>query len=254
VFAVRVTRGGVLVGDHPFTLRTNYVDGSGGHDHTNRRTDNNENYGYFISQQGSRQQGRPLSENTLTNVMNAFEYVASIWGDTMKIIATSGRHPKFLTDTMKIVERIAGLELLPEGTNYVKVGGTTEHHGPPASATDHNHYGTGRLTTQVQTIADSFTVAFERYRLRINDMSLPLGGAFDIFASWDQDVIEPNCRQQGHGHCGHRRGTNADISFQVINPQGQQVLTTSRQRRRLLEIIRNIAGFPVTHRDHYHIQ
>jgi len=252
-----MTRGGKPVTGHPFRLTTEYVDSSGGHDHfADRRNVNftRENYGHFILTRTNGHIDRPYQGETQLNGIEEFHYAASIWGDSMRIKIESTQLPKLLNDSVTIAERVPDLELLPERDSYVRVGGTDEHRGPPDFIEDRNHYGTATLIEDVTAIADSFAVEYENHRLRINDMSLPFGGAFDINGNWEQDVIEPNCRQPGFGHCGHRRGQNADISFQLINPRGQQVVMTGRQRLLLLQIITLIAGAPYQHSSHLHVQ
>ncbi len=91
-------------------------------------------------------------------------------------------------------------------------------------------------------------------------MSLPNGGGFDISGDWDADfdlTVAGNtriCEQAGNGHCGHRLGENADVGFRIIDPQGQDILMTTRQRLKLYQIIIFIAGYPYEHSNHFHIQ
>jgi murein endopeptidase len=144
--------------------------------------------------------------------------------------------------------------------NYDKVGGTCNHHGPRndnlhmnCRTPDNNHYGTALLLESIQSIADSFNTLYPVLSIRINDMSLPFGGGFDISANWDEDISNPNCLQLGHGHCTHRLGRNADISFRAIN-NNSSINLNSAQLRILFDIIENFYGSPHEHSDHYHLQ
>lgn len=84
-------------------------------------------------------------------------------------------------------------------------------------------------------------------------MSLPYGGGFDIYGRWEQDIAQTTCRQSGFGHCTHRMGETADVSFDVINPQGSRVPLTDEQKTDLELIINAISGAPVVHSDHFHV-
>jgi hypothetical protein len=255
-----MTRGGRPVRNHTVKLWTNYVNGSGGHDHTDyRRPDNNNNYGYFL-RTGSTQQVRPLEGTTdALGRINNLTYGASVFGDEMKVYLKSTRN-KLFKDSVTIIERITNLNILSTGNNYVLVGGTCNHHGPRddndyqnCRNPNNNHYGTARLINAVQAIADSFHTSYHNLRLRINDMSLSNGGGFDISGHWDTDVIV-DCNHRGH--CTHRIGTNADISFYASNTQDQRVTLTNAQQRKLILIITGIYGTPniETTRAHFHLQ
>jgi murein endopeptidase len=111
--------------------------------------------------------------------------------------------------------RVPGLVLFPGGTKHIKVGGTCEHHGPGGGGScetpDNNHWGTNRLGQAIQAIANAYDSLHRRVRLRINDMSLPHGGLFDVNGNWLTD------------HREHREGINADIGYNGLDSLNQAV-------------------------------
>jgi hypothetical protein len=208
-FEVQMTRARKSVADHPFLIRTDYVRGSGGHDHDNTRgtvrEDNNDNYGYF-SAGTSPTQRRPLENLTGGNGRFSANYHASIWGDTMRVHLES-RDNRLLKDSVSVVERVAELELLPESPNYTPIGGTCAHHGPSdrgipegCQTPNSNHWATAAVNENIEAIAAEYGRLFPRLpRLDINDMSLPFGGRFDINGRWVGD------------HTYHRNGLDVDV-------------------------------------------
>ena len=142
-----------------------------------------------------------------------FEYVASLWGDTMKVYVESLEN-KLLKDSVKVVEKIPDLHVLGAGTNYSLIGGTNEHHGPPNYQDNHNHYGTTNVIRDIVNIANEWHNELPTEELlRINDISLPFGGKFDVNGSW-----------RG-AHQTHREGKDVDIRTELYyyNSQGQIV-------------------------------
>jgi murein endopeptidase len=170
----------------------------------------------------------------------------------MRIFVRSNRHPELLFDSVTVVERVPDFVLLPDGVSYVKVGGTCSHHGPRddnananCQTTDNNHWGTSRLVGIIVAVADSFAAKYPNHRLRINDMSLPNGGKFEIDGSWSVNA----------DHQEHRSGGNADVSLDAYK-DGDRISLDSRQRRRLWDLILDLAGRRAgdeTSRNHYHI-
>ena len=243
---VAVSFSGILyTGLPPYAVRLTSapVDSSGGHSHTaNRPT------GLFLSSGGA-------AENTITLETGLdtirSRYQASLFGGNERIIATMTLSSAY-ADTDTVVVRVPDLVLLPEGTTYDKVGGTCRHHGPRndtlyrnCRTPDDDHWGTSRLLRIVQAVADSFAAKYPALRLQINDMSLPLGGKFAIDGSWSATA----------DHQEHRMGTNADVTLDAFR-NGQKVPLDSRQRRRLWDLILDLAGRRAgdeTDRNHYHI-
>jgi hypothetical protein len=199
-FAVRWTRGGILQGDQPFRLTTDYVDGSGGHDHiTPRRPNADENYGRFISTMDGAT-GRPFQGRTRSDQMVPFDYVASQFGGQM-VLRVQATENALLWDTLSVVERVPGLEPLPGPTDYYeKVGGTNEHHGPPDSEPDNNHWGHRDVLSSLVQIATTWRILYPNEAiLMINDLSLPNGGLFDKDGNWSPP------------HSTHRNGRDIDV-------------------------------------------
>ena len=102
---------------------------------------------------------------------------------------------------MTIIVRVPNLYPMPSG-NWRLTGQLPVH---PI-----NHYGTYYTIVNTHSMADDFYEQFDA-TLGINDMSLKWGGGFDIYGNWLDDITSPQCRQKGHGHCSHRKGTGVDI-------------------------------------------
>lgn len=104
--------------------------------------------------------------------------------------------------------KVPGLSLLGASSDYVKVGGTPGHLGPPSSTTDNNHWGTGELHALIGRIARNFR-AVSTGKLRINDMSLPWGGKFDMLGTWDQNPGKHTTKY------GHGMGRAVDVPYRT---------------------------------------
>lgn len=129
------------------------------------------------------------------------------------------------TSTATLTVAMPNLSLLDDATYYDKTGGTCDHPGPnarglPASCTapDDNHYvysspvdpndPTSNPSLQLQRAAQIF-LKTTKSKMRLNDMSLPDGGGFDIFGQWDSNVNATTCTRSGH--CWHRLGKSVDV-------------------------------------------
>jgi len=188
-----------------------------------------------------------------------FKFLASQFGGSERIKAKLVSDTT-KTDTLSLITRVPGLQLLPEGTNYVKVGGTCRHHGPegPAgcSTPDNDHWGKLAMIQGISSIADSFAQYYPGYRIRINDISLPYGGGFDLGGNWEDDIIDKFASRDTCnlvGHCTHREGNIADISYFVRPPSGPDSLFTEPQKRRVRRILDNAASSVLQH-GHYHFR
>ncbi|MEN8191430.1 MAG: hypothetical protein ABFS12_01355 [Bacteroidota bacterium] len=215
-FFVSLTRGGKHLGNHKFKIFTNFVPGSGGHNHSNPRTtitDNKKywNYGHFRKTKSPKVLANPLNDSTTVNYLkDEYNYFSSRWGDIMKIILISKKN-NLLTDTLLITEKVLNLVQLEPGENYKLIGGTCYHHGPsdkskkevPDSCRtpDNNHFGTADVVNRIKRIAKSWDKKYSEKEiiLEINDMSLPFGGKFDYKGNWEAP------------HSSHREGVNVDI-------------------------------------------
>ena len=249
------------------TIKARIIPGSGGHNHTDDQP-LEDSLGVFITYGANPDTSQGMiTAKTDANGLIHFSYRSPRFAGEIELTATTVAELDTLVARDTLLVEVPDLELLGNGINYIKIGGTCNHHGPrndnlfPNCRTpDNNHYGIENLRDDVVAIADSFAVEFPNHLIQINDMSLPNGGGFDISGDWDADfdlTVAGNtriCEQAGNGHCGHRLGENADIGFRIIDPQGQDILTTPEQRRGLLEIITRISGDPFEHNDHYHIQ
>jgi len=213
-FTVRLTRGGKPIENHPFGLTTDYVDSSGGHSHvTPRRTEKRENDGHFILRRTGTDYDRPYNGSTQSNGEERFDYVASIFGDIMRVRVDS-RMNQLLWDTLSVVERVPGLIRLPASPSYVRVGGTCNHHGPsdklaansPCQTPDNNHWGERKVIEALFFISGAWKVNFPNESiLVINDISLPNGGLFDVKGNWQPE------------HSSHRNGRDVDVRTELPN-------------------------------------
>lgn len=111
----------------------------------------------------------------------------------------------------KVTVQVPGLVNLAESpTPFLRffrlVGQTATH--------PDNHWGTPNTRTNIQLVALDFLGMSCDTRscahLRINDMSLPLGGMFDICATWNPESTCARTPDKG-GHFWHRTGTGVDI-------------------------------------------
>ena len=234
---IQLTRGKQGVPNQAFAITTRYVDASGGHDHiTPRRMETStaqrrENFGYFILQRTNEVVDRPCQGVTQSNGREGLGYVASMFGDSMRIVieSTDPLKSKFLRDSITIVEKVDSLRLLGPGDDYVLIGGTCAHNGPSDRASvpqqcrtpNNNHWARTDVVTSLEDIADDYRSQFpDNTLLHINDMSLPLGGRFDIAANWE-----------GYGdHQYHRQGTDVDVRSSTI-PGDDRYIDTNRNGR-----------------------
>jgi hypothetical protein len=139
-------------------------------------------------------------------------------------------------------------EELQEGENYVLTGSYGQRRCNGSLVTSrhiHNHYGTSLLTGLIPIIANSFTYEFPGCKLRINDMSLPGGGLFDINNNWTPP----------HGE--HRLGNHADIEFNYQTDKGCKHMN-EKMLKKLLKIaaavdsVLNVRQY--IHPDHWHLR
>lgn len=237
-FRTKITRGGKVLKKHSIKLWSNYIDGTGGHNHVLPRRPSDaftfirsgvtvnvpserarrQNYGSFFSYRSGAtfdsdsMKGMVLTRPTQDTV-SRFEYIASIWGDSMKIFLKSIENPLLSIDSVKIIERIPNLDSIGEGADYTLTGGREEHHGPPTYQTDQNHFGTAVTINNIRNIASDYRQRFNLL-LVINDMSLPNGGKFDIEGEWRGS------------HATHREGKNVDIRSRDI--EGDRYIDANR--------------------------
>lgn len=120
--------------------------------------------------------------------------------------------------------RVAGLRELLPGVNYDLVGQTAIH--------PDNHFGNTRFNGKLVRVANLYAAAFPGNKIRYNDISLRLGGIFDLGADWLPL------------HASHRFGEDIDIG---LVPASQS---------RLLAIIIAAAGIRTrdVEKDHWHLR
>lgn len=154
-------------------------------------------------------------------------YFAGEVGGEELLMANSTLDP-MVTDAKVILVRVPRLGPLGVSSAYRLTGQTPEH--------PDNHNGTAFTVVRTILIALDYLEATTT-TLGINDMSLPLGGLFDVSGRWQEDTNFPGCRVT-RGHCGHREGKSVDISRFVGNPQDPNDLTfvSCAKDRKLSEI------------------
>jgi len=177
----------------PVTLSLGQIDGEGGH----------------INHAGTRPLGTLAATQGVTDGTGAFRttYTSSIFGGEVAIIA---HVPTLGPDKGDRVGVGVTLSSLGAGTYYNLVGATATH--------PDNHYGTTTALTNLPLIANDYKAQFypdgangptpipDADKLRYNDMSLIVGGKFDINAAWD-----PN-----DDHQEHRVGINCDVPYNNV--------------------------------------
>lgn len=105
-----------------------------------------------------------------------------------------------------------GLTEMPAGDNYF-----CEPNPPQSTAHTASNFGTQKLISAIQIIADEYHAAFPKADvLYVYDMSLPYGGIIDVNRNWKRPFF------------GHEYGIDADIS-KIEVPQ--------ENRAKLLEIM-----------------
>ena len=138
------------------------------------------------------------------------------------------------SDQITVQLGVSGLGALSAGTKYRFTGITTMH---PES-----HYGNAALNAELGKLADSTYASMNNLVVGYNDMSLPLGGRFDVKAKgaaggqWNDS---PN-------HCSHRRGDAADFDSQSLD---------DKQRKKVLKFwVLTFNHSKVDEGDHYHLK
>ncbi len=160
-----------------------------------------------------------ISVTTDTNGQANVRFFAPPWGGRISIGAAATYNSKALSDTDTLTVRVPDLVRLadsPRLGSIVLVGGRCEHHGPGGTGVcatpDDNHY-TLHATIETLINIDSAWAAeappsepgsSAQAPFRVNDMSLPLGGKFDVFGNW----------LPLSNHQFHRVGRDADIRTQ----------------------------------------
>ncbi|MEO0124193.1 MAG: hypothetical protein ABIL69_09375 [candidate division WOR-3 bacterium] len=218
-------RAGIPIRNFPVRLDARSVRYSGGHAHNSNRP-----CGVFPNNQ-------PMITG-VTDDYGLFEpnYRAEKFGGKDSIFAYSNMPNVETGDSVELQVMVKDLGLLEifAGEWYIKTGGTEYHHGHPGWPDDHNHFGTSYTNACIMLIGADYKDS-TGYRLRINDMSLPRGGLFDINGNWQPP------------HSTHRLGRNVDVPF--VTAEGTPV--NGRIFKKI--VIRTYAGDVYTEGNHYHL-
>ena len=226
----------------PVRLRSRGIRATGGHAHDNAplvgvwlvtsdlirgTVDSAMQDGYGVYQAGTREVLR-------------LDTIAIVWGRTdslgtfhipyrpaesagKKIIEVSlGRDFRWSVVETLTVRYPGFVELVGPGIGYELVGETTTH---PS-----NHWGRYYLHNFIRTLALFAHDSISGERLRINDMSLPWGGMFDICGNYHPQQPCP----QGVGHEWHRTGEQVDF-------QGQRSDGLSLRPKKFQRLAQNVA-------------
>ena len=127
------------------------------------------------------------------------EYTRPEFAGRVLVTAVLPDVPTASPDVDTLVMGVTGLRRLAAGTTYELIGSDALH---PDS-----HYGVPSLNSALTELADSVYSSMDHLVVGYNDMSLILGGRFDVTAKGalgGQWNASPN-------HCSHRRGDAADF-------------------------------------------
>lgn len=192
---------GEPVPNYKLSLLAAPVSTSGGHDHddTIAPRPSGSFLTYSPSQCGSAL-GSTASGTTDANGQVAFCYRPSIFGGQEILHLQSANDPNVTESVSTITAAIPDLHPLPIGGAYSQTGSTPNHRN--------NHSISSFALPDIQAAAQEFLRRSGEV-MRINDISLPNGGGFDIAGRWKRNVVSPGCRASGH--CWHRLGRSADV-------------------------------------------
>jgi len=79
-----------------------------------------------------------------------------------------------------------------------------------------------------------------------------MGGLFDIGGDWRPNPTDCATKGNKKGHCSHRNGINADISFDGVNDRGERVVFTQTEKNVLNVIIALVTRDIFLHDNHFH--
>jgi hypothetical protein len=183
---VRALRGTEPVAGMPVELRVEPVPNSGGHDH----------------HEASRPRGRLSATSGVTGADGKFttEYTASEIAGVEEVIARSPQAGEEVKARIEV--KVEGLVALGSGSDHI----ITMHTSPDAEqrhAVIHTNHGNPNVVERVRTAvlkyAQEIALTNDTF-LAALDMSLPLGGLFDIGGNWQPP------------HQWHRLGRSIDFS------------------------------------------
>ena len=154
------------------------------------------------------------------------------------VVRAESQGARAMVDTIQV--GVLGLTPLSGRSSYVLIGDRPWHRL--------NHWGVEPMVARLNVLADSFQAIFGR-PIWYNDMSLPLGGRFDLKQNW----VGP------HGE--HRAGR--DLDMRTDGPQAEGGMTDN-QRNFVKRVWRRLGGDPHDERfvkgvlnpngPHYHLR
>ena len=197
-----------IIPDCTISLQNGFTPNEGGHVANNHGTRQPSAYGHLTSTGGSYTGSTGYHFIFLSSRVGGWEFVK----------ATSPNAPPELFQIQVGYQDIYYYNGHPKG---VLIGGTASH------PLGNNHSGTLPFLSkfnQVVTQYDSEFSCVDRYSyIGINDMSLPLGGVFDVGADWAPP------------HASHDRGTAVDVKWKPY-PQPNSIIDIPFIVNRFLEI------------------
>jgi hypothetical protein len=154
----------------------------------------------------------------VTGVLN-FKFVASQFGGlelvkAMRVFPDWSPNPE--THAFKKTKtRVPGLLAIHSGFNHFITYTSTEQYHKLSNS----DYGTVTTRTAVDSAVARYARALglkDTSYLGVDDMSLPLGGGFDVLGKWENSF-----KADSGGHSWHRQGRSIDFSHYYFNAQGQ---------------------------------
>jgi hypothetical protein len=175
------------IANYPFWIQTGVRDNSGGHDHSVGRLT-----GRLVT--SDKDTLKLYRGKTDTTGRSVFKYLCSGFGGFDSVYAEG--LTKKDTATMTIVVKMGIFDSLGTGPHYVLIG----QYGTDDVTSKHrmNHYGIPAMVKTLKDLADSAN-AYHSWVFQYNDMSLELGGPFDIRNDWNTP------------HQSHRQGKSVDV-------------------------------------------
>ena len=120
-------------------------------------------------------------------------------------------------DTLSIKTRVPGMEPIVSGADNIIIYTSTEQY----HRLENSNHGTLATLTAIDSAVHGYAREYGMPAdifLAVIDMSLPLGGGFDLHGGWNQDI-----QRGGAGHEYHRLGKSADFSYFYRNANGQVI-------------------------------
>ena len=197
-----------------------------------------------IEQSGGHVHGGQMPNGSLSTTVNTGDggvatvvYTADVFGGKVEL---RGASPGAAAAVETVTVAVADLQELAASQSLGRIGVRAEHPG--------SHFGTAAMVTALRTVADSFHERFAR-QLEVNDISLPLGGKFDLNAAYGS----------GGKHTAHREGRSADVRTHGESP------LSARQKDFVYDLWERLGGTvhdetilengqPNTESPHYHFR